>query len=474
MKKLVMVLLSALLAVSPAMAEENIEEQVTEIETEYQEELTTEASEIVTEAVTEEIVTAEPTTEEIITEPEPVTAEPTTEEVIIEEPATVIPEPTTEEYLIDAWSGTEQITDLKGTSSPEGSVLTWSPIPDAEGYLIGAIQNGNAYKQIGYVVGGNTTTYTDKDASMEKYSYYWVFPYKRVNGKIARGAVSSRYVYGIKLLAAPQNFKAESVPGGVNLTWTEVPNVYKYLIKCRRGNGTVTVLDNAYNGTYFDEAAPSDVTSYYWVFATQNGYPNDLIGASSTYAYGKAIVSGTGFREIGKYLKSYQHSDSTRYYIVLHNDNGGNANIKVNAIAYDSTGNIIGAGNSSWPASEPGYNLIADGLFEGIRAEQISRLEYTVTSSKPNLHPAQSKIKESHSIIGNKVIITFTNTSDLAIEGAYANVLFLRGGSVVGEDFISMANSGGTFAPNSTITEEASVFEETFDNVILIYSGYTF
>lgn len=86
MKKLVLLLLSALLAVSPAMAEETIEEQFAEIETEYQEELTTEVAEIVTEyfeeeteAVAEEIVTAEPSTEEIITEPEPVT-----EEVIID------------------------------------------------------------------------------------------------------------------------------------------------------------------------------------------------------------------------------------------------------------------------------------------------------------------------------------------------------------------------------------------------------
>ena len=472
MKKLVMLLLSALLAVSPAMAEETIEEQFTEIETEYQEELTTEVAEISTEYVEEETeaVAEEIVTEEIITEPEPVTEEPTTEEVIIEEPTTEIPEPTTEEYLIDAWSGTEQITDLKGTSSPDGSVLTWSPIPDAEGYLIGAIQNGNAYKQIGYVVGGNTTTYTDKDASMEKYSYYWVFPYKRVNGKIARGAVSSRYVYGIKLMAAPQNFKAEGVPGAVKLSWNPVPDAVKYIVKVRRGNGTVEQLAEAYQNTYTDEAAPSDVVSYYWVYGFKYGYPNDYIGATSKYAFAKSIASGSGFSELGKYMHGYEYFDDTSYFIALHNDNGGNAMVTANVLAYDANNEIIGASEYTWSASKPGYNILIQGMFQGIRPEQISHMEYTLSTTDAYSESAQGDVQISNKILGNKTIVTATNIGGKDISLSSATVLFLHGGTVVDHAGLSLSNDYARLKAGSSVSKEATSYQ-TFDSVLVFYEG---
>lgn len=475
MKKLVMLLLSALLAVSPAMAEETIEEQFTEIETEYQEEVTTEAAEIVTEyveeeteAVTEEIITTEPVTEEIVTEPEPVT-----EEAVIEEPTTVVPEPTTEEYLIDAWSGTEQITDLKGTSSPEGSVLTWSPIPDAEGYLIGAIQNGNAYKQIGYVVGGNTTTYTDKDASMEKYSYYWVFPYKRVNGKIARGAVSSRYVYGIKLMAAPQNFKAEGVPGAINLSWNPVPDASRYIIKVRRGNGTVEQLADTYKTTYTDEAAPNDVVSYYWVLGFKYGYPNDYYGASSTYAFAKPIPSGSGFTEIGKFCRSYEYSSTTHYYIILRNDNGGNARVKANVVAYDANNNIIGASDDTWFSSKPGYTILLDGIFSNVRADQISRIEYTLTTSPSSYVSAQADVNINSTILNGKAIVTVTNIGGREISSSHGTVLFLNGGRVIDDGYFSATNSSSKFTAGASVTQEVNCYDP-FDSILVFYEGYYF
>ena len=469
MKKLVMLLLSALLAVSPAMAEETIEEQFTEIETEYQEELTTEVAEIVTEYVEEETeaVTEEIVTEEIITEPEPVT-----EEVIIEEPTTAIPEPTTEEYLIDAWSGTEQITDLKGTSSTEGSVLTWSPIPDAEGYLIGAIQNGNAYKQIGYVVGGNTTTYTDKDASMEKYSYYWVFPYKRVNGKIARGAVSSRYVYGIKLMAAPQNFKAEGVPGAVKLSWNPVPDAVKYIVKVRRGNGAVENLDDSVYGTaYTDKAAPNDVVSYYWVLGFKHGYPNDYYGASSTYAFAKPIPSGSGFTEVGRFTYKYSFSEDTRYFIALRNDNGGNAMVTANVLAYDANNEIIGADEDTEITSKPGYTILIDGLFSNIRPEQISRIEYTLSTVDTTTLSAQGDVQISYKIVGGKVIVTATNPTNKEVRSSSADILFLHGGRVVGIGYVPLSNQIISLTAGATVVKEETCYE-AFDSVLVFYEGY--
>ena len=374
-------------------------------------------------------------------------------------------------YLIDAWSGNEQITDLKGTSSENGAVLTWSAVPEAEGYIIGGIQNGQPYKQLGYVAGHDSTTYTDKDASIETYSYYWVFPYKRVNGVIARGKASSKYVYGIKLLPAPKNFMAQSVPTAVKLRWDPVPGVTRYLIKCKRGNGPVEVLQTVYTNEYSDTAAPSNVMSYYWVFALMYNYPKDIIGASSTFAYGKSIESGSGFRETGRMLLSYDFSNDTQAIILLHNDNGGTARVTANILAYDATGNIIGAYEDTWDCSEPGYTIALSGWFSGIQASQISRLSYTLSTSPSYWSSAQPYIKESHTIVGNKVIVSFTNTSNKEITSPYCRTIFLNGGNMVFSSNDIMYNSVGKLSPGATVVKEVTTYDRAFDSVIVVNSG---
>jgi len=470
MKKLVMLLLSALLAVSPAMAEETIEEQFTEIETEYQEELTTEVAEISTEYVEEETeaVTEEIVTEEIITEPEPVTEEPTTEEVVIEEPTTAIPEQTTKEFLIDAWSGTEQITDLKGTSSPEGSVLTWSPIPDAEGYLIGAIQNGNAYKQIDFIVGENNTRYVDKNASLTVYSYYWVFPYKKVDGKVVRGAASSKYVYGVKQLAAPQGVTATGAPGRIKLAWNPVPGKSGYIIKCRRGNGPVEVIADVWDESYSDQAAPLNMVSFYWIYAYVASPRGNMPGQTSTYTFATPLEPGTGFSETGKYYFTYPGINSTIFCITLHNDSAGNVSINSNVLAYDASNNLIGACNyAGWDATENGDDICLVGEFQEITADQISRLDYVLNTESSYYLPATPHLTLNHTIIGNKVVMTLSNTGNRTPVGSEVITLFLKNGKLVNIGTAYFGDSNGNIAPGQMISAETYCYDSDFDSVKL-------
>ena len=198
-------------------------------------------------------------------------------------------EKTAQSYLIDSWSGAEQIADLKGASSPDGSVLTWSAIPDAEGYIIGGIQNGQPYRQLGFVTGGNTTTYTDHDASLTDFSYYWVFPYKKENGKVVRGKASSGYVYGIKQLPAPQNLTAASVPGGVNLSWSGVSGADGFIIKRRIGSsGSADRIADITGTSYSDMSASETDTCFYWVYAYKMNGSGKRAGVISSYTYAKA------------------------------------------------------------------------------------------------------------------------------------------------------------------------------------------
>ena len=86
------------------------------------------------------------------------------------------------------------VTNLKAASVKGGLKLTWTASPDAEGYLIYGIVDGKPYGYIGMTTQG--TTFTDKNASTEKFNYYWVYPYfKDAEGNMIVG-LTGKYTYG--------------------------------------------------------------------------------------------------------------------------------------------------------------------------------------------------------------------------------------------------------------------------------------
>lgn len=90
------------------------------------------------------------------------------------------------------------VTDLRASSLVGGVKLTWSKVPDAEGYLIYGMENGGKYHYIGMTKSSlATNTFTDKKASKTEYNFYWVFPYHYdKNGNMAVGRVCTKYTYG--------------------------------------------------------------------------------------------------------------------------------------------------------------------------------------------------------------------------------------------------------------------------------------
>ena len=264
----------------------------------------TEIPEIVTSPEEENIASEEVSTEDLITpeeESEPDSSageesvddeeETTLAEELSSEPETEVE--TEEGIEVDnagAWTGKETVSILKATSTPTGTKLVWGAVSNADGYLIGAIQNGKKYRQIGFTT---ANSYVDKDASTTIYSYYWVFPFKKVDGKVRAGAISPYYVYGIKQLPKPANVKAQSQATSVKLTWDAVKDAVGYVIKARRGNGEVSVIADVETLTYTDNAAPYDEISYYWVYAYAKYGDKIRPGVVSSYVYGKSTKSSS-------------------------------------------------------------------------------------------------------------------------------------------------------------------------------------
>ena len=187
---------------------------------------------------------------------------------------------------------------ISAVSKPEGVLLSWEKADGASGYIIGSIHNGNPFRQLTYVPGGDKVSYLDTAASDVIYSYYWVIPIKRVKDesaadqntyKTVRG-LAAGYAYGLKILPGVSDFKSQSAAGGVILSWNKQEAADGYVVKVRRGNtGNATVLARTKENGFKDTEAPADVMSFYWVYPYKQYGDAIRPGEISSYVFGKTL-----------------------------------------------------------------------------------------------------------------------------------------------------------------------------------------
>ena len=198
------------------------------------------------------------------------------------------------------WTGKEQVTGLQCAPSVDGPVITWDAVPGADGYIIGGIQNGKPYKQIGYTAG---TTYTDTASEYKGYCFYWVFPYKKIGEKVWAGKAPERYVWGWHQLPAPTNLKVEPYQGALRVTWDEVPGSDGYMVIAKYDREPAEILygrwhthpgTNEFIDLPFNHKYPEPTLVFYWVYAgvdleEKTGgdvlMPNHMKGALAGYVY---------------------------------------------------------------------------------------------------------------------------------------------------------------------------------------------
>ncbi len=180
-----------------------------------------------------------------------------------------------------------KVNGFKAVSGASGVTLSWDAAEGAVGYIIGSIHNGNGYAQLGWTL---ETSYLDRDASLTAYSYYWVFPFTKIDNKTVRGLVSENYTYGIRQLPPVSDFKAENAEKAVRLSWNAVEGANGYIIKTRRGSGSVDLLADIQGNMYVDYNAPVEETSFYWVYPYITSGTGKRAGVTSNYVFGRAIA----------------------------------------------------------------------------------------------------------------------------------------------------------------------------------------
>lgn len=188
-------------------------------------------------------------------------------------------------------SAPEKVQDLKATSNVGNVKLSWSKSKGAEGYLIYGRRGSNG--KYGYIGMTSQLSFTDKNASCEEYSFYWVYAYRKdVSGKRIVSSKPDKYVYGkVKKCAAVTNLQASSINGGVSLKWDKSVGAEGYLIYGRHGSkGEYGYIGMTTKTTTFtDKNALNSEYNFYWVYPYfKNGSGKIVVGEKSSYVYGKA------------------------------------------------------------------------------------------------------------------------------------------------------------------------------------------
>ena len=179
-------------------------------------------------------------------------------------------------------------TELKAEPAGKGRVrLSWTPVPDAEGYLVYGIKNG-VYGYVGMTTKG--VTYIDSKALDESNNFYWVYPYAADDsGKMQPGGCSE-YVCAKGICPRVTDLRAESVSGGVKLSWAASYSAEGYLVYGRVSSGEYGYRGMTTQGRNFiDRSASKNVNNFYWVFPYHRNMQGKMVvGIASDYVFEKA------------------------------------------------------------------------------------------------------------------------------------------------------------------------------------------
>ncbi|MBR5937271.1 MAG: leucine-rich repeat protein [Clostridiales bacterium] len=180
--------------------------------------------------------------------------------------------------------------NLKATAGYYSIKLTWSASYGAEGYLVYGKTESGEYGYKGMTTKG--TTWTDQDASISEYNFYWVFPYhKNADGKMITG-LTGKYTYGkaMTYTKSVTGLKAAGKEKCVQLTWDKTDPADGYIIYRKVGSGAFTYRYMVTNPSFKDTTASTEDYNYYRVYPYITVKGERVVGPSTTYVYAKAYV----------------------------------------------------------------------------------------------------------------------------------------------------------------------------------------
>lgn len=163
--------------------------------------------------------------------------------------------------------------------------------------------------------------------------------------------------------------------------------------------------------------------------------------------------------------EEYTYDDgygTTYHFIALKNNSDQTLTIATNSVAYNESGDKIGAGSGSLDALGPQSEQLVIEYIENV--SDVDHFETTISASKSKWYDdATGNIDVEADVFDDKAILTCTNNGDKAVDFVEGRVIFLKDGECVGYDTHYFNDEEGKLKSGESLTKQFDYYDGTFD-----------
>lgn len=182
----------------------------------------------------------------------------------------------------EAFTAPSPVTNLSVSSSGTTARLSWSPVPDVDGFAIyrrtPSATGMTFYKDV-------QTSSFDDQVTEEGYHFYMVRPYRIANGQRYLGS-STGYVYTLVTMIPPpvRDLKVTSTESTARLSWTQIPEAEGYLIYRQAPSGTSMSYLTAVTASSYEDVVLEPGYFFYFVYPYKTVSGIRIVGEKSNFA----------------------------------------------------------------------------------------------------------------------------------------------------------------------------------------------
>ena len=171
-------------------------------------------------------------------------------------------------------------------------------------------------------------------------------------------------------------------------------------------------------------------------------------------------------------MADYSLSDGigwyTRHFYVVTNNSESTVDISTNCIAYDQSGNVVGAANGGIDCVPSGQTVAFYEAFE--IEDEIAKYDPTFTVKNSRNKPVLQNLDVKRSDIKGGVVLQVTNNGDIDAEFVEYTALFLKEGKLVDSEWNYFCDDESKLAPGDTISKQMTSRKD-YDEVVVYPSG---
>ena len=163
-------------------------------------------------------------------------------------------------------------------------------------------------------------------------------------------------------------------------------------------------------------------------------------------------------------------SDMAFHFIVLKNNSDQTLTIATNSIAYNESGDKIGAGSGHLEALGPQMEQLVIESLDNV--SDVDHFDTTISASKAKYceDPTLNTEVEA-TILEDKVILTCTYNGEQPAQYMEGRVIFLKDGECVGYDTHYFHDEEGEVKPGASLTQQFDYYDGTFDEAKYYING---